>query len=284
MKYVEPDSTIHRALKEYIHQSWNSGDPNIFPGPQPISIERKHYVALRRQPYVVCEKTDGVRHMLVCFEHEGKKLCLLVNRAFHAVYTNLTVPRDTILDGELLDNEFLVYDAVRTKGDDVRKLNLIERLDKAKAIVKGILKTPSLKVSVKKMIPLENIRELVMTDRSDGLILTPINEPVRIGTHETLFKWKPRHLITIDFCVMNGKDLCIQERGGGLRKEAELHTGEHYMEGTIVECDYRQLGWTPVKVRTDKTYPNNRRTYDRTIVNLREDIRLQEFYSVLLKR
>jgi len=32
------------------------------------------------------------------------------------------------------------------------------------------------------------------------------------------------------------------------------------------------------KIRTDKTYPNNRRTYFRTLVNLRENIRIEEFY------
>jgi hypothetical protein len=79
---------------------------------------------------------------------------------------------------------------------------------------------------------------------------------------------------------MNGKDLCIQERGQ-LRKEAELNLKTRpYAAGTILECDYKDLGWMPVKERPDKKHPNNRRTYDRTIVNLREDIKLAEFYSV----
>jgi len=38
----------------------------------------------------------------------------------------------------------------------------------------------------------------------DGLIFTPINEPIRIGTHETMFKWKPRNKNTIDFLVKKG--------------------------------------------------------------------------------
>lgn len=269
------------ALKNYIHTVWNSHDPELFPGPQPISIERKHYVALRRQPYVVCEKTDGIRHMLVCFEHCGKKLCVLVDRAFHMTYTTLTVPKDTVLDGELLGSEFLVYDAVRVKGEDVQKLTLTERLEKARVVVKGILKQPKLRVSVKTMLPLSEVSKIVLSDTSDGLIFTPVNEPVRIGTHETLFKWKPRHLITIDFYVKNGRDLCIQERGGGIKKHADLFSTDQYPDGTIVECDYRDMGWTPVKIRTDKTHPNNRRTFDRTLVNLREDIKLEEFYTVL---
>ena len=268
-------------IKNYIHQVWESTDPSWFPGPQPISIERKHFRVLKSQPYVVCEKTDGVRHMLVCFEaSDNKKICALVDRAFHVTYTTLTVPRETVLDGELLDNTFYVYDAVRVKGEDVRKKTLTDRLTHAKAVVKAILKQPKLQVKVKEMVPLSDVSKIQLGEKTDGLIFTPVEEPVRIGTHETLFKWKPRHMITIDFLVLNGKDLCIQERGQ-LRKEAELNMRTRpYAPGTILECDYQDLGWMPVKERPDKTHPNNRRTYDRTIVNLREDIKLNEFYSL----
>jgi hypothetical protein len=93
-----------------------------------------------------------------------------------------------------------------------------------------------------------------------------------------MFKWKPRDRITIDFQVYNKADLYIQERGR-LIHETRLCRGE-FPDGTIVECDYGDLGWNVVKIRTDKTYPNNRRTYLRTIVNLREDIRLEEFYAL----
>jgi len=268
-------------IREYIHRVWESVDASRFPGPQPISIERKHFRLFKAQPYVVCEKTDGVRHMLVCFEaSDGKKICVLVDRAFHVTFTTLTVPRDTVLDGELMDGVFYVYDAVRVKGEDLRRKTLIERLDKAKVVVKAILKQPKLQVKVKEMRPLSDVASIQLGEKTDGLVFTPIEEPIRIGTHETLFKWKPRHLITIDFQVMNGKDLCILDRGG-LCKAAELHMSVRpYAEGTILECDYRDLGWTPVKERPDKTHPNNRRTYDRTLVNLRENIQFEEFSHV----
>ena len=35
----------------------------------------------------------------------------------------------------------------------------------------------------------------------DGLVFTPINEPIRIGTHETMFKWKPQAKNTVDFLM-----------------------------------------------------------------------------------
>jgi hypothetical protein len=269
------------AVKQYIHQVWESHDASWFPGPQPISIERKHFKILKSKPYVVCEKTDGVRHMLVCFEApDAKKICVLVDRAFHLTFTTLTVPRDTVLDGELMDGVYHVYDAVRIKGEDLKKKTLTERLAKAKAVTKMILKQPTLQVKVKEMVPLSDVGTLKLSEKSDGLIFTPVEEPIRIGTHETLFKWKPRHMITIDFLVTKGKDLMIQEHGH-LRQAAELHPSMRpYAEGTILECDYRENGWTPVKERKDKTYPNNRRTFDRTIVNLRENIQLGEFSSL----
>ena len=265
------------AAKDFIHAAWESKDRSWFPGPQPISIERRHFKVLTSQPYVVCEKTDGVRHMLVCFEApDGKKICALVDRAFHVTYTTLTVPRDTVLDGELLGSVFYVYDAVRIKGEDLRARPLTERLDKARAVVKVILKQPKLQVKVKTMIPLKDIATLKLSEHTDGIVFTPMNEPIRLGTHETLFKWKPRRLNTVDFLVQ-GKNLCIQERGR-IIPVCELRMPSK--DGIIVECEYGDLGWTPIKERTDKTYPNNRRTYDRTIVNLRENIQLEEFYEL----
>ena len=99
-----------------------------------------------------------------------------------------------------------------------------------------------------------------------------------MGTHETMFKWKPRERITIDFQLKNGSDLFVQDRGE-LYKEADLHNGnkrKDLPDGTIVECGYGDLGWFVEKVRTDKSHSNNRRTYFRTIVNIRENIQLSE--------
>jgi hypothetical protein len=67
----------------------------------------------------------------------------------------------------------------------------------------------------------------------------------------------------------------VQDRGE-LYKEAELHVRKDLPDGAIVECGYGDLGWFVEKVRTDKTHANNRRTYFRTIVNLRENIQLSE--------
>lgn len=239
---------------------------------------------LKRQPYFVCEKTDGVRQFLIS-NTEGT---FIVNRAFQVESVKIRIPKDTLLDGELvkLKNQkmaFVVHDAVLVKGENLMDLPLDQRLEKARGVTKAIIKTATapFDVRVKKMYRLfeEPIPDLNSFDyETDGIVMTPIREPIRMGTHETMFKWKPRERITIDFELKNGNDLFVQDRGE-LYKEAELHMRNQYNnlpDGTIVECGYGDLGWFVEKVRTDKTHANNRRTYFRTIVNIRENIQLNE--------
>ena len=249
---------------------------------------------------MVCEKTDGMRVMLVSTTFEGKKLCVLVNRAFHVEEITLNVPRETILDCELVGNLILVYDAVLVKGVDVTKKPLTERLAAASSATKTILRTMKDKftIKVKKMYPLAEIRTVLEAEypyNTDGLVFTPINEPVRMGTHETMFKWKPRKTITIDFMVRHTGQYYDRGHAGyepvmflyiadkDKLKEVTLFNQmvkykdlESY-EGKVVECGYGDSGWYFIKVREDKTYPNNLRTFERTLVNIREDIQPTEF-------
>jgi hypothetical protein len=281
---------------DFISKCWGTSDPTRFPGPQPVSIERRHFPLLTQQPYIVCEKTDGVRHLLTSNE-DG---VFLVNRAFDFTkVTGVRIPKDTLLDGELVKTKgvpggkpsvslFLIFDAVCVRGEDLKSLTLTARLDKARAVVKGIIKTATapFEVRVKSMVLLRDLAQMPQLDSfeydTDGLVFTPIEEPIRTGTHETLFKWKPHARITIDFELKLGKELYVQDRGIPY-KEAELHIQNQrkdLADGTIVECGYGDLGWFVEKVRTDKTYANNRRTYFRTCVNLREAIQLKEFIGL----
>jgi mRNA capping enzyme, catalytic domain/mRNA capping enzyme, C-terminal domain len=279
---------MEQNVKIFIQNSWGSTDPNRFPGPQPVSIERRHFPLLARQPYFVCEKTDGTRHLLVSIQ-EGT---FFVNRAFHIEQVRLRVPKDTLLDGELVKLKngklaFVIHDAIVIKGDRVGDKGLDVRLAQARALVKSIIKTASApcEIRVKTMWSLgDPIPDLESFDYdTDGLVFTPVYEPVRSGTHETMFKWKPRGRITIDFEIRRGVELFVQDRGEPY-KEAELHLQNKrpdIPDGTIVECGYGELGWFVEKVRTDKTHANNRRTYFRTIVNIRENIQLVEFSGTM---
>jgi len=241
---------------------------------------------LKKQPYVVCEKTDGTRHFLMSTDSG----VFIVDRAFHIEPVKIRIPKDTLLDGELvkLKNgrvQFIIHDAVIVRGESLLNLNLKLRLERAKSAIRGIIRTSiaPFEVRVKTMVDLEDFGTFPPLDsfeyETDGLVFTPVNEPIRMGTHETMFKWKPRERITVDFEIRAGHELFVQDRGTPY-KESELHTRSTIPDGTIVECGYGETGWFIEKIRTDKTYANNRRTYFRTVVNLREDIKIHEFQSL----
>jgi len=289
---VIPGTPLEQAVIAFIHTSWGTRD--YFPGPQPISIERSHFPLLKKNKYVVCEKSDGVRHLLVSFMFGDKKMCVLVNRMFTITLVPLNLPKvayqGTILDGELVGTIFLVYDAVVVSGTNVKDLNLIERLQSAEKIPTGIMrvKTDPISLKMKTFCSLKEYDYHTVVSDTDGLIFTPVNEPVKTGTHETMFKWKPRDKNTIDFkCKkweqQNKWGLYVLEKGN-LIFESELSmakTPEWITEDCIVECQYmcdeEPRWWKPLNIRTDKTHPNNRRTFYRTLVNIRENIKIKEF-------
>jgi hypothetical protein len=242
-----------------------------FSGAQPISIERRHFDILLKNRYRVCEKTDGVRHFLIREDSEP----YIINRALVKTIVRIRVPKDTYLDGELIGDEFCVYDAMMIGGEDLCELDLISRMQKAKDLVKNIpMVKGGFKLSIKNHIPLDQMNNLdPLGAGKDGLIFTPVDEPIRTGTHETLFKWKTRDQNTVDFMYDREGYLCVQ---GSAVSKANFQAPV----GSIIECKFEKGVWIPVKMRTDKTYPNNRRTFERTLVNIREDIKFTELISL----
>ena len=296
-------SPVHKHVVEFIHHVWGSKD--YFPGPQPISIEYKHFPILKGGEYVVCEKTDGERYMMVATTFEGKPVCFFVNRAFDMIEVkirlNKKVYEGTILDGELYQDTLMVYDALLVSGKPVGHMNLFQRLTETENMMKGIIymKLDKHRLKLKTFYSMRDYDHFMyeylpkVEQKIDGLVFTPVNEPVRIGTHETMFKWKPREKNTVDFHMKRGRSfnndavwkLYVQEKGKLIyESEFPLSTMNEpwFEEGAIVECMYitwekGPLWWKPLKRRTDKTHPNNRRTFYRTIANIKEDIQMKEF-------
>ena len=307
---IKSDSPLHKYVVEYIHSAWGTKD--YFPGPQPISIEYKHFPILKSGDYVVCEKTDGERHMMVAFMYEGKKTCVFVNRAFDMFKVSINLKKDvyegTILDGELYENTLMVYDAIRVCGKSVWDSNLLDRLGYAQfGVIKPVIymKTDKYRLQLKTFHAMKDFKEFMeeylptVQQRIDGLVFTPVPDPIRIGTHESMFKWKPQEKNTIDFLMKKEPSretpgcvpgelawrLYVQEKGK-LVFESEIPVGKipdetWFEDGAIVECVYHHwdspMWWKPLKRRYDKAHPNNRRTFYRTIVNIRENIQMKEF-------
>tara|TARA_R110000787_G_scaffold88434_2_gene187769 strand:+ start:2229 stop:3176 length:948 start_codon:yes stop_codon:yes gene_type:complete len=306
---IKLESPLYKYVVQYIHTKWGSKD--YFPGPQPVSIEHRHFPVLKGAEYLVCEKTDGEWYMMVACMFEGKKKCVFVNRAFNMFEVPINLKKSvydgTILDGELYEDTLMVYDAVWVNGESVWNLNLMKRLDAARSIMKSVIymKSDQYRLKCKTFHQMREFGKFMdaylptVQQKIDGLVFTPVNEPVRIGTHETMFKWKPQEKNTVDFLMKREPSretpgfkpgtpawrLYVQEKGK-LFFESELPFNRMedepwFEDGAIVECKYvtweEPMWWKPLKRRTDKNYPNNRRTFYRTIVNIKENIQMKEF-------
>ena len=276
--------------------------PHMFPAPQPISVERRHFGQLNSHPYVVSPKADGERFLLVALGDRS----VLINRAFEETDIKFRFKKNafegTILDVEKIGNRILVFDAYQVNGEVIKDKGLDERLERATSLVKSVLKTSKdpLKIEMKPVFERNELEKALNTDfgyETDGLIFTPKDEPARVGTHETMFKWKPLEKNTVDFQVVPsiremiyGYDLYVQEHG---KKICEVRVPQNLVEPhwrpimdagkdqcLILECEYIQGDpnfWRPIGIRRDKTMPNARRTFQRTLVNIEEDIQWNEF-------
>ena len=107
----------------------------------------------------------------------------------------------------------MIYDCLMNCGEVVGNKNLFDRLENCEKVMKKsmILSTDPLILRVKKFFLHDDFAQFMddylpkIKQEVDGLIFTPVNTPIKIGTHETMFKWKPRNKNTIDFLVKREK-------------------------------------------------------------------------------
>jgi hypothetical protein len=111
------------------------------PAPNPVSLNRKALNLLRTQEYVVAEKTDGVRYLLLISKFAAGKrpFAVLVDRAFKMFQIQICAPhyiyKGSLFDGELVwDDEmgclkFLVFDVVAFGGKSVKTYHLMQRYE-----------------------------------------------------------------------------------------------------------------------------------------------------------
>ena len=192
-----------------------------FPGPQPVAIEYKNLPL--KENYMVCEKSDGERAILLLLQINNKPMCFMINRNQEFYFIDhLSFKKEvfegTIMDGELIKTKsgtwnYLIHDCMAYNGTSF--LETSHRLRYA-CIIDLIVKRYSNKetdcVNIKTKLFYEYGPGIVKTwehiqktteNKIDGLIFTPVDRPVIFGRDNSLFKWKEIH--TIDFLVKNSK-------------------------------------------------------------------------------
>jgi len=287
-----------QIMKNKIIQEWpyytNKPNPEYFPGPQPVSLELKTMNKLKEFRYMVSEKTDGVRHLMIITE-DG---LYLINRSFEFFTTPFKAKKGltALLDGELIeiDNglDFSIHDCVYKNNINCGKLNLQSRLNYAGQVAELITCPDTMNVAVKEFYNVNQLSTISNNKNkhaTDGLIFTPTKLGISFGTQFTMLKWKPKH--TFDFKVVYGgkrlflyvtndrldiKFLCINQ-GDYFNKFIEAY--KLLVDGdipitSIVECTYNTNTnrYQPVLVRKDKLHPNTKFTISKTMLNVEENI------------
>jgi hypothetical protein len=275
------------SIKLEIENLCNSRE-NEFPGPQPISIERKYLNNLRNN-YRVGIKNDGERFLLCFVKQNGQYISCIVNRKLETFLLNIQATKHlfegTICDCELVNNNLYIFDCLVICGINISKKPFTQRLNEADVIISSI-KTIKHNITIQKkdFKLLENIKELEDTQESDGYIFMPNDAPIVFGTHNTMYKWKPLYRNTIDFALMGNK---VYVQNGGKLTWIKVKVKSDNIEipndtFVIVECEYvSEKSWKALHVRNDKELPNSSYTYKRTLINIQENIQQTEFIMLL---
>lgn len=272
---------------------------NKFPGSNPCSIERAS-LPLLKNAYFVAEKTNGVRFLLMCTVLEARNTCVLVNRALHVFILPLRHVPTALFQGTVLDCELawdmtcgrwtlMVFDALVVSSINVSKKPFSVRMAAARRGLRDYVRDPGdpVDVELKHFIPVSmlevfeaHLASMRCRFDADGVIFVPEDSPVVVGRHLKLFKLKTVH--TVDFLVgEDGLSLSVFDSSSGRHvRVGRLLT--HVDPKSIAECTHvREDVWMLTCVRTDKQTANDMLTYQKTMLNAREALTLQDIRAAL---
>jgi hypothetical protein len=205
----------------------------------------------------------------------------------------------TLFDGELCPKKFVIHDTIAVGGFNIMKKPFNERWSETNNLLTYCYKPNNqlFDIYLKTFYPFKNISGLYNYIDScnvpnDGLVFYPFKEPIGSGTQFSMFKWKPEGHHTIDFLTKVGKNkkehiLYCWNRGKNKKfavtKNITLDD-KPIPNGTVVEynCEIKgdNYNFIPIRLRTDKPNGNNLLTVEKTILNIRENIKREEFIKI----
>lgn len=268
-----------------------------FPGPNPCSLERSNLASLTPGNYWLCEKTDGTRVLLAFLTYEGVKAAFVVTRAWNVYAVGIRCCPKVLFQGSLFDGElvhrrgqwvWLGFDAMMVAGVPVYELCLSERLRCATRSLSAYQPHPKdslhleMKPYFKTFVEYETYLQNV-SHPIDGTILTPETMPVICGRHTSLFKIKDGDKHTIDFEFQPPDVLKVYDPATKRSVPVGVLDQHGYdgQAGTILEAALSDACRCPpafrlVTVRHDKHTSNDMLTYQKTLLNIKENLRLDD--------
>lgn len=267
------------------------------PMPNPVSMMRKdlHKLCTSSATYHVSAKLDGTRYLLLCGFHERtlQPYSFLIDRAGAMFRVDVRgadeevdarMRQGTLLDGELVQGVFVVFDAVAACGVDCKRLPYSERLHQARELLPTLSMTEAT-LRLKPVFSLAGIRDIPRDMPDDGYIFMPEADPVRTGMHCNMFKWKEHH--TLDFALRVGDEgptLSYSDKTGLVpiaRLQLTIAPSAALTEACaaapcVVECSVVSSQVMVLSLRPDKSAPNFERTVRLTLQNIQEQLSRDE--------
>ena len=279
-----------------------------FPGAQPVTIEQKDLPL--KEHYMICEKSDGERAILLILHVNNKPMCFMINRKNEFYFMDFSFKKEvfegSIFDGEIIKTKkgiwnFLIHDCLSYNGSSfLSKPHCLRYACGIDFITKRYIPKDTDPLCIKTKLFYDYGPEVVKTwdhikktteNKIDGLILTPVYRPVVFGRDHALLKWKENH--TIDFLVkmVSGKiNLYYYKKNLSIFKSFKSDTQNYkhivdylkndenvdLVKGIIIEFNVVDELFTIHKIRTDKVRPNGEITVTNTLKNIQESIKINE--------
>lgn len=259
----------------------------LFPGSNPVSIERASIPALQQEEYWVAAKTDGQRALLLAVTAGGRRLCVVVDRAMRMFVVPGTLPtvgfEGSLLDGEVVQARdglwrFLAFDSPHLSGVNLAHSPFSVRMAFVRAWLCDAGAGPDgLRLEAKRFVPYGTRLADEGDLPSDGLIFMPEAPPYVPFRSDKLFKWKAGQQHTVDFQVDRGRLMVLNR--GKLVEKSRLHPDDDRpeLQGAVVECGLAGGAWRVHRLRPDKAAPNDAYVYGKTNLNIQENITRSEF-------
>ena len=211
--------------------------------------------------WYITNKLDGERFIL----YSDK----LLNRKGEIIKTDIVeLPKNEVYDVEKVGNKLYVIDYLT----DLQS-RFMDRIKKGKKVAKehklNLYFKHFLPATSNNLIKLQ--KEFEKFDSEfEGYILVKKTDTVKIGTTNSIIKWKPLNLNTVDFLYKRGSIYILGEKG--LIKIGDLNNNIAIKENSIIEMKpYLQgslIKWEFMRYREDKNKPNFVTTYKSTVKNI----------------
>lgn len=242
-----------------------------FIGAQPVTLTRNSFI---KTDYFLTEKLDGKRHLIFISEKDTFIITSKLEFSMMKLTNKTLFYKGTILDCEMYNKKFYVFDILYYKGRDVRNEKFRERINMYNDVIKNInskkllakpqIFIPSEKTCEKITSYVDKIKHRFKEGDLDGIILTPDDI-----YYSKILKYKPFDLLSIDFKIRkdNGNFLLLLQNDklfkprdarykdvGVVKVSKEIY--DTYQDNSVVEFIFKNNKFSPIRARPDKIMSN----------------------------